>query len=170
MHYDYIEDGAFSPAVLGPFASNPLFSVVLGRAAAASFLRHDLMAHNDVASKQPSKTAITGGNGAEHSPRAFITGPDSQIAARSAPSCAKARTSCTHKGEGACVPKATNPTRMVWRTSPASDSLRIASMNGSPVPRRDTLDLKGDRSASSDGVHSRTQPGCACTRTVAFVS
>ena len=80
----------------------------------------------------------------------------------------------THKG-GACVhaKSHTGPSYVAGvtaRTSPASDSLRIASTNGSPVPRRDTLDLKGDKSASSDGVHSRTQPGCACTRTVAFVS
>ena len=74
------------------------------------------------------------------------------------------------KGECVCVPNAMDPTRLVWRTSPASDSLRIASTNGSPVPRRDMLALKGDTSASADGVHSRTQPGCACTPTLAFVS
>ena len=66
------------------------------------------------------------------------------------------------------MPKATGPTRLVWRTSPASDSLRTPSMNGSPVPCLDALDLKGDKSAFSDGVHSRTQPGCACTSTSGF--
>jgi hypothetical protein len=88
LHYDgNAYDGTFSRAVLAPFASNALFSVVFA-AAAASFVRHDLMAHSDATNKQPTKTAITGGKGTEHSPSAFITGPDSQIAERSAPSCA----------------------------------------------------------------------------------
>ena len=109
-----IFNGTFQPAVLGPLASNPLFSVVfLFASRAASFSRHALMAHNDVRSKQPTKTAITGGKGLEQSPRAFITGPDSQIAARSPRSSPYKWTSCTRtKGARACMPKATGPT---WR-------------------------------------------------------